>query len=85
MMQSRTSFRTLSLLVREAISPLLNTLPATFSNEITWGLSVSGVLRLKCEKDRRRVLVVGLSVKDTRGEALFARVEADFPFIDDAC
>ena len=85
MIQSRTYFRTASLLVREAISPFLNTLPTTFSNEITRGLSVSGVLRLECEEDRRGVLVVGLSVKDTRGEALFARVEADFPFIDDAC
>ena len=46
---------------------------------------MSGVLRLECEEDRRGVLVVGLSVKDTRGEALFARVEIDFPFIDDAC
>ena len=85
MMQSRFSFITASLLVREAINPLLNTLPTTFSKEITWGLSVSGVLRLECEEDWRGVLVVGLLVKNTRGEALFARVQADFQFIDDAC
>ena len=46
---------------------------------------MSGVLRLECEEDRRGVLVVGLSVNDTRGEALFARIETDFPFIGDAC
>ena len=84
-MQSRTSFKTASLLVSDAMRPLLKTFPTTRSNDITWGLSVSGVLRLECDEDLRGVLVVALSVNDTRGEALVDRVERDFPLREDAC
>ena len=31
------------------------------------------------------MLVVALSVNDTRGEALVVREEIDFPFRDEAC
>ena len=84
-MQSRTSLKTASLLVSDAMRPLLKTFPTTRSNDITWGLSVSGVLKFECEEDLRGVLVVALSVNDTRGEALVDREESVFPLREEAC
>ena len=84
-MQSRTSFKTASLLVSDAMRPLLKTFPTTRSNDITWGLSVSGVLKFECEEYLRGVFVVALSVNDTRGEALVDREESVFPLREDAC
>ena len=46
---------------------------------------MSGVLRLEWDDDLRGVLVVALSVNDTRGEALVVRDEMEFPFRDEAC
>ena len=46
---------------------------------------MSGVLCLDCEEDRRGVFGVELSLKETRGEVLLDRVEADLAFVDDTC
>ena len=80
-MQSLSSLSTSSLRVREAISPLLNTLPITLSKDMTLGLSVSRMLIFESDCDWRGVLRVALSVEEKRGEVLVERVEVPLPLI----